>query len=58
VALALAGVLSGGDTDTTRPLAEDAITPLERAAFMMLLHQPATLARMEHTLATGKPLRN
>ena len=58
VALALASVLSGGDTDHTRPLAEDAITPLERAAFMRLLHQPATLARMEHTLATGKPLRN
>jgi 3-hydroxyacyl-CoA dehydrogenase len=58
VALALAEVLSGGDADYTRPLTEDAITPLERRAFMGLLRHAATLARMEHTLATGKPLRN
>jgi len=25
---------------------------------MKLLRHPATLARMEHTLETGKPLRN
>jgi len=54
----LADVLSCGDTDHTRPLAEDAITPLERRAFMGLLRHETTLARMEHTLATGKPLRN
>ena len=58
VALALAEVLSGGDADYTKPLDEDAITPLERRAFIGLLHHEATLARMEHTLATGKPLRN
>ena len=31
---------------------------LVRRAFMGLLRHDATLARMEHTLATGKPLRN
>jgi 3-hydroxyacyl-CoA dehydrogenase len=58
VALALAEVLSGGETDFTKPLVEDAITPLERRAFIGLMHHEETLARMEHTLATGKPLRN
>ena len=58
VAGALAGVLSGGDTDMTETLSEDAILELERNAFMSLIRQPGTLARMEHMLETGKPLRN
>jgi 3-hydroxyacyl-CoA dehydrogenase len=58
VAGALARVLSGGDTDFTESLSEDAILKLERSAFMSLIRHPGTLARMEHMLETGKPLRN
>jgi 3-hydroxyacyl-CoA dehydrogenase len=31
---------------------------LERNEFMSLLQDPRTQARIAHTLATGKPLRN
>jgi 3-hydroxyacyl-CoA dehydrogenase len=58
VAMQLAGVLSGGDTDITETVSDDDLLRLEREAFMALVRQPATLARMEHMLDTGKPLRN
>jgi 3-hydroxyacyl-CoA dehydrogenase len=34
------------------------VLALERAAIMKLIRTPATLARIEHTLETGRPLRN
>ncbi|MBL9036137.1 MAG: 3-hydroxyacyl-CoA dehydrogenase, partial [Rhodospirillaceae bacterium] len=55
---ALAEVLSGGNADMTEIVTEDHVTKLERAAFMKLVKTDATLARMEHMLTTGKPLRN
>ncbi|MBV8401420.1 MAG: enoyl-CoA hydratase/isomerase family protein, partial [Acetobacteraceae bacterium] len=55
---ALAEVLSGGDTDIIDTVDEDALYDLERTQFMRLVRQPKTLARIEHTLETGKPLRN
>jgi 3-hydroxyacyl-CoA dehydrogenase len=55
---ALAEVLSGGKTDHTEAVTEDHVTKLERAAFMKLVKTEGTLARMEHMLTTGKPLRN
>ncbi|MCB9947786.1 MAG: 3-hydroxyacyl-CoA dehydrogenase [Rhodospirillaceae bacterium] len=58
VATALARVLSGGDTDWTGEVGEDDLLTLERAAFVALIRTPETLARMEHMLTTGKPLRN
>ncbi|MDJ0611206.1 MAG: 3-hydroxyacyl-CoA dehydrogenase NAD-binding domain-containing protein [Kiloniellales bacterium] len=59
VADALAEVLSGGPgADMTEPVSEKDILALERAAFMRLVRTEPTLARMEHTLETGKPLRN
>ncbi len=58
VAGALANVLSGGETDMTATMSEDAILELELSAFMSLIRHPDTLARMEHMLETGKPLRN
>ena len=59
VAEALANVLSGGpEADQTIATTEDKITRLEREAIMGLMRLPKTLARMEHTLDTGKPLRN
>ena len=58
VAQELAFVLSGGNCDMTEPLTEDAVLELERNAFMQLVKQPETLARLDHMLKTGKPLRN
>ncbi len=59
VAGALAEVLTGGSAaDPIEPVSDDAVLALERAAFMRLVKTEATLARMEHTVATGKPLRN
>ena len=56
---ALAEVLTGGArADSTEPLGEDKILALERAAALRLMKTPETLARMEYTLETGKPLRN
>lgn len=59
VASALAEVLTGGPkADHTEPMSEEAVLKLERAAFMQLVKTPGTLARVEHMLETGKPLRN
>jgi 3-hydroxyacyl-CoA dehydrogenase len=58
VAEALAEVLSGGETDITESLAEDDLLALERRSVMRLVRHPATIARIEHMLETGKPLRN
>ena len=58
VADQLAVVLSGGDTDVTETVSDDDLLKLERQAFMTLIKHPATLARLEHMLETGKPLRN
>ena len=54
----VARVVTGGDTDITEVMTEDKMYALERAGFMKLLKTPATLARIEHLLETGKPLRN
>ena len=54
----LATVLTGGDTDVTQTLSEDDLYTLEREAFLALIQTPATLARIEQMLETGKPLRN
>ncbi|MEJ2460990.1 MAG: 3-hydroxyacyl-CoA dehydrogenase/enoyl-CoA hydratase family protein [Candidatus Thiodiazotropha sp.] len=51
-------VLSGGDTDVTEPLTEADLLDLELNHFMRLARHPDTMARMEHLLETGKPLRN
>lgn len=54
----LALVLSGGDSDLTAILSEQDLLALELQAFLTLARQPQTLARLEHMLTTGKPLRN
>jgi len=54
----LAFVLSGGDCDITSPLTEEDMLGLELKAFVALVKQPGTLARLDHMLKTGKPLRN
>jgi 3-hydroxyacyl-CoA dehydrogenase len=58
VADALADVLSGGPADLVDTVSEDQLLALERAAFMRLIKTTGTLARIEHLLVTGKPLRN
>lgn len=58
VAGGLAEVLTGGSTDLMDRVSEDQILDLERAVFVRLLKTPGTLARIEHTLETGKMLRN
>ena len=58
VAGALADVLTGGHTDILDVLSEDDLLRLEKQAFMSLVRRGPTLARMEHMLETGKPLRN
>jgi 3-hydroxyacyl-CoA dehydrogenase len=54
----LAYVLTGGEHAPVETLTEQDILDLEREAFLSLCGMPATQARMEHTLKTGKPLRN
>jgi 3-hydroxyacyl-CoA dehydrogenase len=53
----LAYVLCGGD-GPARVVTEQDILDLEREAFLKLLGTKETLARIEHMLKTGKPLRN
>jgi len=58
VASALAQVLTGENTDPTETISEKDLIDLERKWFMSLARTENTLARMEHMLSTGKPLRN
>jgi 3-hydroxyacyl-CoA dehydrogenase len=59
VSKTLADVLTGGPNgDVTIALKEDDILALERSNFMRLAKNPKSLARMEHMLESGKPLRN
>lgn len=58
IAEKLAVVLSGGERDQFDPTSEDDLLTLEREGFMSLIQNEKTLARMEHILETGKPLRN
>ena len=58
VSLALARVLTGGDTDITRELTEQDILNLEHEMFMELVHTKQTRDRIAAMLNTSKPLRN
>ncbi|MBX9925912.1 MAG: 3-hydroxyacyl-CoA dehydrogenase, partial [Hyphomicrobiaceae bacterium] len=55
---ALADTLAGGDADIIDTLDEDRILELELQNFMKIARNRGTLARIEHMLETGKPLRN
>ena len=54
----LAQTLTGGNRDHTQDTSDNDILALEREHFMALLRTPATLARVEHMLETGRALRN
>jgi 3-hydroxyacyl-CoA dehydrogenase len=58
IGLRVARVLCGGEVDAGSLVDERWLLALERAEFMALLRQEKTQARIAHTLATGKPLRN
>ena len=55
----LAEVLSGGkNADWTQPISEDDLLKLELDQFSALLKNGGSMARIEHMLEKGKPLRN
>jgi len=54
----IAFVMSGGDVRSNSTIEEDVILTLERQAFVSLLKEEKTIARIDHMLKTGKPLRN
>ena len=54
----IAYVISGGDVRDNALVTDDVILSLEREAFIDFLKQEKTMARIEHMLKTGKPLRN
>lgn len=54
----IAYVISGGDIRTNSLIDEEVILNLEREAFVDFWKEEKTVARVEHMLTTGKPLRN
>jgi len=54
----IARVLCGGEVEPGSMVDERWLLDLERREFMALLRDARTQARVAHTLATGKPLRN
>jgi 3-hydroxyacyl-CoA dehydrogenase len=58
VGLRVARVLCGGELEPGSLVDEKWFIELERREFMNLLRNEKTQARIAHTLATGKPLRN
>jgi 3-hydroxyacyl-CoA dehydrogenase len=54
----IAYVLSGGEVRDNSFVQEDVILNLEREAFVDFWKEEKTMARVEHMLKTGKPLRN
>jgi 3-hydroxyacyl-CoA dehydrogenase len=58
IANKLAYVMAGGDLSEPTMVSEQYLLDLEREAILSLLTERKTLERIEHTLKTGKPLRN
>ncbi len=54
----IAYVLSGGEVRANSEVDEDVILKLEREAFIDFVKEEKTIARIDHILKTGKPLRN
>lgn len=54
----LAHIFGGGNLPSATTVSEQYLLDLEREAFMSLLGERKTLERIQHTLKTGKPLRN
>ena len=58
IANKLGYILAGGDLSEPTDVSEQYLLDLEREVFLSLLAERKTLERIEHTLKTGKPLRN
>ncbi|MCP3873907.1 MAG: 3-hydroxyacyl-CoA dehydrogenase/enoyl-CoA hydratase family protein [Desulfobacteraceae bacterium] len=54
----IAYVMSGGNVKVGSAIDEDVILKLERDAFVDFCKEEKTVARIDHMLKTGKPLRN
>jgi 3-hydroxyacyl-CoA dehydrogenase len=54
----LATVMAGGNLPHPTKVSEQVLLDLEREAFLSLLGERRTQERIQHTLKTGKPLRN
>jgi 3-hydroxyacyl-CoA dehydrogenase len=54
----IAYVISGGEVRDNSEVDEETILKLEREAFIDFWKEEKTVARVEHMLKTGKPLRN
>jgi 3-hydroxyacyl-CoA dehydrogenase len=50
--------MCGGDITGSALVSEQYLLDMEREAFLSLLGERKTLERIQHTLKTGKPLRN
>ena len=58
IAMKLANVLCGGTSGSTHAVTEDEMLELEREAFVSLVGEPLSQARMQYMLQHNKPLRN
>ena len=58
IASLIADVMTGGDREAGTLVDEQWLLDLERKAFMSLLKNPLSQARIANMLTTGKPLRN
>jgi 3-hydroxyacyl-CoA dehydrogenase len=58
IAKKIAWVLCGADLTSPQLVSEQYLLDLEREAFLSLCGEQKTLARVQHMLETGKPLRN
>jgi len=58
IANKLGYIMAGGDISEPQNVTEQYLLDLEREAILSLLSERKTLERIEHTLKTGKPLRN
>lgn len=58
IARAIANTLTGGDVEEGSQVDEDWLLALERHHFIALAQTEKTQQRIEHTMKTGKPLRN
>ena len=54
----LAWIMAGGSLPHPTTVGEQYLLDLEREAFLSLCGERKTLERIQHTLKTGKPLRN
>ncbi len=58
IARTLATIMAGGTLPHASTVTEQQLLDLEREAFLKLLGERKTQERIQHTLKTGKPLRN